>query len=83
MTNRMVVFGRVGEPRSDIACPACGFSPAVGMQWVCSPDGCGGMFDTFATRARCPHCEAQFAWTACPSCHKASAHRAWYRVASA
>ena len=52
-----------GEPRQDIACPGCGFAPFVGMQWSCSPDGCGGTFDTFATRARCPHCDAQFAWT--------------------
>jgi len=52
------------------------------MQWLCAPDGCGGTFDTFATHARCPHCNAQFAWTACPGCGKSSAHRAWYRRAS-
>jgi hypothetical protein len=48
------------------------------MQWICAPDGCGGSFDTFATRARCPHCDAHFAWTMCPACGKASAHAAWY-----
>ena len=62
----------------DVACPGCGYRPPVGLQWVCSPDGCGGMFDTFATRAQCPHCEARFAWTMCPACEKAFAHRAWY-----
>jgi len=68
-----------GEVRSDIVCPSCAYSPRVGMQWSCGPDGCGGLFDTFATRARCPHCSAQFAWTMCPACGKASAHQAWYR----
>ena len=66
--------------RPGIACPACAFSPPAGMQWICAPDGCGGAFDTFATRARCPHCEAQFAWTMCPACHKASSHAAWYHA---
>lgn len=65
--------------RDGIACPACAYVPYAGMQWHCSPDGCGGWFDTFETHARCPHCDAQFAWTMCPSCGKASAHRAWYR----
>ena len=77
---------RAGEPapasgRGEIACPACGFAPLVGMQWVCAPDGCGGLFDTFATRGQCPHCEARFTWTMCPSCGKTAAHRAWYRAA--
>lgn len=71
----------MGADRPDIACPACAFSPFVGMTWVCAPDGCGGVFDTFATGAQCPHCGAQFAWTMCPVCGKASAHRAWYRRA--
>jgi hypothetical protein len=68
-----------GEPRPDIACPACGYVPTKGATWHCSPDGCGAFFDTFETHARCPQCEAQFAWTGCPACGKASAHRAWYR----
>ena len=70
----------VFEHRQGISCPRCGFSPYVGMQWICAPDGCGGSFDTFETAARCPHCDAQFAWTACPSCHQVSAHRAWYHA---
>ena len=68
-------FGR----RSGVACPACGVSPLVGTPWTCSPDGCGGQFDTFETHGRCPHCDAQFRWTQCPSCGRASAHNAWYR----
>ena len=73
------VFVDTGAARPDITCPRCGFHPWRGLQWICAPDGCGGLFDTFETRAHCPHCEAQFAWTACPACHVASAHRAWYR----
>jgi len=65
--------------RAAIACPACGVSPYVGIAWSCGPDGCGGVFDTFETRGKCPHCAAQFGWTACPACRKVSAHRAWYR----
>jgi rubrerythrin len=52
-----------------------------GALWRCAPDGCGAIFDTFETRARCPACQAQFAWTACPSCRAVSAHAAWYRAA--
>jgi hypothetical protein len=69
----------LGEARGEIACPACGFVPPQGYEWLCGPDGCGGLFDTFATHGRCPHCEAQFAWTQCPSCGRGTAHQAWYR----
>jgi hypothetical protein len=72
---------QIGNPRPDIACPVRSFSPPEGFQWWCYPDGCGGSFDTFATRGRCPHCEAQFSWTMCPACEKVSAHRAWYHGA--
>src|SRR4051812_33960828 len=69
--------------RPGIACPFCSFSPHVGLQWRCWPDGSGGDFDTFATQAKCPHCEAQFPWTQCPACHKTSPHKNWYRSPSA
>jgi hypothetical protein len=67
--------------RTDIACPECTYAPTVGTLWTCAPDGCGGLFDTFETQAHCPHCQAEFAWTMCPACGKASAHQAWYRRA--
>jgi DNA-directed RNA polymerase subunit RPC12/RpoP len=67
-----------GQRRDGIACPACGFVPVKGMMWMCAPDGCGALFDTFETRARCPQCDAQFSWTACLACGKASAYQAWY-----
>jgi endogenous inhibitor of DNA gyrase (YacG/DUF329 family) len=69
------------DRRLDVACPQCGYAPSKGGLWTCAPDGCGGSFDTFETHAKCPHCDAQFAWTACPACGKASAHKAWYRHA--
>jgi hypothetical protein len=82
MTDRIHWAVRVErvEPRPNIACPLCAYVPHIGELWSCTPDGCGGSFDTFATRAKCPHCQAQFAWTACPQCSKVSAHRAWYRT---
>lgn len=67
-----------GEPRTAIRCPACNAHPVSGAAWFCGPDGCGGVFDTFATRGRCPHCDAQFAWTQCLSCGRVSAHTAYY-----
>jgi predicted amidophosphoribosyltransferase len=75
------VPGEHGARREGIACPECAFSPFIGMQWACSPDGCGGKFDTFATRAHCPHCNAHLATTMCPACNKVSQHQAWYRRA--
>jgi hypothetical protein len=68
-----------GDRRDSIACPGCGYVPFEGQQWICAPDGCGESFDTFDTRARCPHCDAQFPWTMCPSCGKTSSHGAWYQ----
>lgn len=69
-----------GQSRTGIACPRCHYVPLVGTQWTCAPDGCGGSFDTFDTHARCPHCDAQFGWTMCPSCSQSSAHHAWYHT---
>ena len=67
--------------REGVACPGCGATPEVGDLWTCAPDGCGAMFDTFATEARCPACGAHFRWTQCASCGKASPHAAWYGTA--
>jgi Zn-dependent protease len=54
-------------PRRDgFACPRCGTAPPVGNFWKCGQ--CGQPFDTFATRAVCPHCAAQFAGTKCLDC---------------
>jgi Zn-dependent protease len=54
-------------PRRDgFACPRCKTAPPVGEYWKCGH--CGQPFDTFQTRAACPHCAAQFAQTKCLDC---------------
>src|SRR5713226_6247356 len=54
-------------PRRDgFACPRCKTAPPVGDFWKCGQ--CRQPFDTFQTRAVCPHCAAQFAVTKCLDC---------------
>lgn len=54
-------------PRRDgFACPRCKTAPPLGEYWKCGH--CGQPFDTFQTRAACPHCAAQFAQTKCLDC---------------
>jgi Zn-dependent protease len=54
-------------PRRDgFACPRCKTAPPLGTFWKCGH--CGQPFDTFQTRATCPHCAAQFAVTKCLDC---------------
>jgi len=48
------------------ACPACKTAPPVGDFWLCGK--CRKPFDTFATRAVCPHCGEQFGVTRCLDC---------------
>jgi hypothetical protein len=75
-TEAFFVF--VDVESDDVACSGCGTPPAAGWLWQCAPDGCGGAFDTFASRGRCPHCSAQFAWTHCLLCRRVFAHQAFY-----
>jgi DNA-directed RNA polymerase subunit RPC12/RpoP len=65
--------------RRDVACPGCGYVPTQFDRWVCAPDGCGRLWDTFETGARCPDCGAQFIWTVCPGCNRTFPHKSWYR----
>jgi Zn-dependent protease len=54
-------------PRRDgFACPSCKTPPLLGAFWKCSQ--CSQPFDTFETRAVCPHCAAQFPVTKCLDC---------------
>ncbi len=54
-------------PRHDgFACPSCKAAPPVGAFWMCGK--CGNAFDTFQTKAVCPHCAAQFSVTKCMDC---------------
>jgi Zn-dependent protease len=52
--------------REGFACPACETKPPIGAFWKCGR--CGQPFDTFQTRAACPHCATQFAVTKCLDC---------------
>ena len=54
-------------PRRDgFACPVCHARPLLGELWRCGK--CTKAFDSFATRAACPHCGAQYSATACFDC---------------
>ena len=52
--------------REGFACPQCKISPPLGKLWKCGQ--CSQPFDTFETRAVCPHCGARFAATQCLDC---------------
>lgn len=61
--------------RDNFICPACGAKPPQGTHWRCSD--CGGVFDTFATLSRCPHCGVQHSDTMCTECHAKSPIANW------
>jgi Zn-dependent protease len=69
-------------PRHEgFSCPSCKVSPPVGNYWRCSQ--CQQAFDTFQTRAVCPHCSAQFTVTKCVDCGAANPMREWMAPAFA
>jgi len=82
---------RLGELDADdsfmgIRCPLCRWRPALSSRWCCDHRGtpepafaaCGMIWNTFATRGRCPGCSHQWLWTTCLRCQRASKHQAWY-----
>jgi Zn-dependent protease len=63
-------------PRRDgFACPHCKESPPVGEFWTCGK--CGQPFDTFQSKAVCPHCSTQFATTKCLDCGAQNPMNEW------
>jgi hypothetical protein len=75
------------DPFGHIRCPLCRWRPAPVDKWCCdssgpSPElffgGCGTVWNTFATRGRCPGCDHQWRWTVCLRCHGWSLHDEWY-----
>ncbi|HEU5457640.1 MAG TPA: hypothetical protein VFU68_03395, partial [Terracidiphilus sp.] len=56
-------------------CPSCGMSPPIGPLWRC--DLCGQNFDTFASGAMCPNCNARHPKTMCPDCGRMSEMTEW------
>jgi Zn-dependent protease len=61
--------------RPGFACPVCHASPPLGEFWLCSR--CRKPFDTFLTRAFCPHCNAEYNVTSCPDCGSARPLSEW------
>lgn len=52
--------------REGFACLSCRTAPPIGAYWKCGQ--CKQPFDTFQSRAVCPHCAAQFVTTVCLDC---------------
>jgi Zn-dependent protease len=61
--------------RTEFACPVCHVSPPVGAYWLCGK--CRTPFDTFATRAFCPNCNAEYAMTMCLECRSLRPMAEW------
>jgi Zn-dependent protease len=61
--------------RAGFACPSCRTAPLLGEKWKCAH--CGQPFDTFLTRAVCPHCGAQYSTTMCGDCGKSFPINEW------
>ena len=74
------------EGTGRIRCPLCEWQPTPATLWACesygTPEpyfgGCGTLWNTFATRGKCPGCAHQWVWTSCPNCHQWSLHDDWY-----
>ena len=60
-----------------IYCPKCEWAPGPHDRWACGP-GCGTVWNTFDTRARCPGCGKQWRLTQCLRCLRLSPHEDWY-----
>lgn len=69
-----------------IRCPLCFWQPNATSLWRCAcvntPEvffnACGTIWNTFATRGRCPGCQHQWKWTGCLWCGLSSLHEDWY-----
>ena len=70
----------------NIRCPLCAWQPEPSSRWSCqcrdTPEpafaSCGTIWNTFATRGRCPGCAHQWRWTSCLACGEFSPHDDWY-----
>ncbi len=71
---------------SRIRCPKCEWQPTAASRWFCADadfpefyfNGCGTMWNTFATGGVCPGCAHRWRWTSCLSCYGCSRHKDWY-----
>jgi Zn-dependent protease len=63
--------------REGFACPSCRTAPPLGAIWRCGQ--CQTAFDTFATRATCPQCGAQYDSTQCLDCGERFPFHEWQK----
>jgi hypothetical protein len=61
-----------------IYCPKCEYEPDASDVWMCNPEGCGTLWNTFDTGGRCPGCSTYWRKTCCPACARWSPHEDWY-----
>ena len=61
--------------RPEFSCPVCHTPPPIGEFWACGR--CRMPFDTFLTQGFCPHCNTEYATTACPFCHSLRPMAEW------
>jgi Zn-dependent protease len=66
--------------REGFACPVCKTAPPLGAIWRCGK--CRQPFDTFESQGLCPHCQTQYAATACPECGNLRPFSEWTASAS-
>ena len=87
-TRRVDTFFETARRRASqaVRCPVCQWRPTASSEWLCDPTGtpeppfaaCGTVWNTFATRGRCPGCAHQWHWTTCHRCGVCSPHDDWY-----
>lgn len=58
-----------------VYCPWCEYQPTTDDMWQCD---CGHVWNTFATRAKCPACAKVHGQTFCHGCSKTVEHDSWY-----
>jgi Zn-dependent protease len=61
--------------RQGFACPSCRTAPLLGAYWKCNQ--CKQAFDTFETRAVCPHCGYVHEQTICVDCRERYPLQQW------
>ena len=82
LTPNRDVTDKIADDRhkgSRIRCPQCQWEPQAHDLWSCAP-GCGQVWNTFATRGKCPGCSKHWMHTACHRCDVWSVHEAWYEL---
>ena len=77
---RALTFLAKAPCHDGFACPSCKAAPPAGQFWVCGQ--CHKPFDTFATRALCPHCGVAYDITRCLHCGEQHPLNEWATTAA-